>query len=195
MSLKVPLSEEFLTQLNSKWWEHILEMFLRSQKERPANCPALEFYNRWKECYELSPVVMDSLIDEVAENTTLQKIIDRHVLMSEGKKNFLRSAKHRQQFLAFALAIYYKAWKTDKATESLYKEYLAVVAPEMRIKALQNQVKQEQAISAQLRVENAQLRAQLTKVSVRNGMLEKREPVIVHNTVIRRKALKRKQPE
>ncbi len=195
MSLRTQLPEPFLAKLNSSLWEHVLEMFLRSQTERPQGGAALEFYNRWKDCYELSPLIMDSFLDELVESIPLQDVIDRHALMPEGKKNFLRSPKHRQQYLAFALAIHYQAWKTNRPAAELYTEYLATMDTKMRIQTLKNQVKQEQAISAQLRVENAQLRAQIAQIGARNGLLEHREPVVIKTTVVRRRALKRKQPE
>lgn len=185
MSIRAMLPDEFCTRLTATVWNTILDMFYKSQTDRPRG-RSIEFYNRWRECYDFNPAVVESISCEVAENARLQSIIDNHPLLSEGKKNFLRSAKHREQYLGFALAIQYRAWISKDKIDDLYQAYIAEPDSAMRIQQLKKQIECEQHISAQLRVENAQLRAQLSQIAARNGMLEHRPPVSIQKTVIRR---------
>lgn len=196
MSIRAMLPDEFHTKLNAKVWNAILDMFYKSQADRPRG-RSLEFYGRWRECYKFHPVVVESITSEVSENAKLQSIIDNHPLLSEGKKNFLRSSKHREQYLGFALAIHYQAWITKDKLDELYQAYIAEPDSNMRIQQLKKHLECEQHISAQLRVENAQLRAQIAILTTRNGLLEHRPPISIQKTVIRRvqSSSKRKTPD
>lgn len=118
------LPEEFRSQLNNYLFPKVIELYytttgtLRTLKDLPA------FYLQWTHLYNFPITVVNEIKVEMRENEILIKVIDKDDRIPTGVRNYLLSAKHREDKLSFVVAIFYNSFRTKTPVAALFEEYV-----------------------------------------------------------------------